>query len=111
MLRLLLSFSVRWTALYNQPFTLVELSAALSRCSSTSAGPDEVHYDMLKHLPPACLSTLLVLYNAIWLGNVFPSSWRKAVVIPTPKVRTTLILLTIALLPSLVAFVRSWNAW
>ena len=70
---------------YNQPFTLVELFAALSRCSSTSAGPDDVHYDMLKHLPFACLSTLLVLYNAIWLGIVFLSSWRKAVVIPIPK--------------------------
>ena len=104
--------SMRWTTLPIIGLLHWLSSAALSHCSSTSAGPDDVHYDMLKHLPPACLSTLLVLYNTIWLGNVFPSSWQKAVIIPSPsQVRTTLILLTIALLPSLVAFVRSWNAW
>ena len=59
-----------------------ELQDALRRAHDTSAGPDEIHYQLLKHLPS---SSLLLLLNKIWLFGDFPSDWRKAIVIPIPK--------------------------
>ena len=44
---------------YNRPFSLEELQDALRRAHDTSAGPDEIHYQLLKHLPDVCLLLLL----------------------------------------------------
>ena len=62
-----------------------ELRDALRRAHDTSAGPDEIHYQLLKHLPDASLLLLLNILNKIWLSGDFPSDWRKAIVIPIPK--------------------------
>ena len=62
-----------------------ELRDALRRAHDTSAGPDEIHYQLLKHLPDASLLLLLNIFNKIWLSGDFPSDWRKAIVIPIPK--------------------------
>ena len=70
---------------YNGPFTLLELQLSLKRCHDTAVGPDEVHYQFLKHLPPDSLAVLLGIFNAIWRSNAFPSSWREATIIPIPK--------------------------
>ena len=51
----------------------------------TSAGPDEIHYELLKHLPSSSLFLLLNILNKIWLSGDFPSDWRKAIVIPIPE--------------------------
>ena len=51
----------------------------------TATGPDEVHYQMLKHLPNNALSTILHIFNDIWATGVFPESWRLATIIPIPK--------------------------
>ena len=45
--------------------------------SDTTTGPDDIHYQMLKHLPE--------IFNGIWTTGVFPESWRLATVIPIPK--------------------------
>ena len=50
-----------------------------------SAGPDEIHYQLLKHLPDASLLLLLNMFNKIWISGDFPSDWRKAIIIPIPK--------------------------
>ena len=42
---------------YNKPFSMEELRDALRRAHDTSAGPDEIHYQLLKHLPDASLFT------------------------------------------------------
>ena len=51
----------------------------------TATGPDDIHYQMLKHLPETALDTLLHIFNGIWTTGVFPESWRLATVIPIPK--------------------------
>ena len=70
---------------YNNPFNLLELIDAIQKSNDTATGPDEVHYQMLKHLPNNALSTILHIFNDIWATGVFPESWRLATIIPIPK--------------------------
>ena len=70
---------------YNNQFYLLELKDAIQKSHDTATGPDEIHYQMLKHLPENALSTLLHIFNDIWATGVFPDSWRLATVIPIPK--------------------------
>ena len=46
---------------YNNPFSLDELTDAISKYYDTAVGPDAVHYQMLKHLPNDALLTLFRL--------------------------------------------------
>ena len=50
-----LNFKSSNTEEYNNPFNLVELKEAINKSHDTATGPDEVHYQMLKHLPPKSL--------------------------------------------------------
>ena len=70
---------------YNNHFNLLELKDAIQKSHDTATGPDEIHYQMLKHLPENALSTLLHIFNDIWATGVFPDSWRLATVIPISK--------------------------
>ena len=80
-----LKFSSDNSETYNQPFSLSELKDALSKAHDSSPGPDDIHYQFLKHLPDTFLSVLLKTFNDIWeTGNV-PKSWKEATVIPIPK--------------------------
>ena len=47
------------------PFSLEELQDALHRAHDTIAGADEIHYQLLKHLPDASLLLLLNIFNKI----------------------------------------------
>ena len=58
---------------YNKPLSMEELRDALRRAHDTSAGPDEIHYQLLKHLPDASLLLLLNIFNKMWLSGDFPS--------------------------------------
>ena len=70
---------------YNNPFNLVELKEAINKSHDTATGPDEVHYQMLKHLPPKSLQALLDIFNDIWETGKFPESWELSTIIPVPK--------------------------
>ena len=70
---------------YNKLFSLSELQTALKKSHDTAPGPDNVHYQMLKHLPESCLLVLLSVFNDIWTSGKFPPSWSEATVIPLPK--------------------------
>jgi hypothetical protein len=70
---------------YNLPFSTTELEDALRASHDTAVGPDEVHYQMLKHLPYPARNTPLHLFNNIWSTGSFPPSWSEATVIPIPK--------------------------
>ncbi|MBJ5468704.1 reverse transcriptase family protein, partial [Salmonella enterica subsp. enterica serovar Derby] len=83
--RSILSFRPYTSAGYNSLFTLVELQDALRRSGHTAPGPDEIHYEMLRHLSPQSLAHLLFLFNRIWCEHVFPDSWRVAIVLPFHK--------------------------
>ena len=67
------------------PFSLTELSTAISNLSSsTASGPDQIAYPLLKHLPePAQL--LLSLFNRSWHSHTFPSCWKPTTIIPIHK--------------------------
>ena len=70
---------------YYQPFSIDELRAALGEAHDTDPGPDQIHYQILKHLPEASLQCLLKVFNNIWETGEFPPSWRRATIIPTAK--------------------------
>ena len=70
---------------YNTSFNLGELKDAISKAHDTATGPDEVHYQMLKHLPPKSLHALLHIFNDMWETGKFPESWELATIIPIPK--------------------------
>ena len=70
---------------YNLPFTLKELQDSLNKAHDTSVGPDDIHYQILKHMPDISLHALLDLFNDIWDDGVFPPGWREATIIPIPK--------------------------
>ena len=62
-----------------------ELSKAITKSSDYAVGPDNIHYQMLKHPPESALSTLLHIINKHWCSECFPSIWQHAVVLPIPK--------------------------
>ena len=70
---------------YNAPFKMGELVDSLKKSHDTAVGPDDIHYQILKHLPECTLDTLLNIYNQIWDGGDFPTEWREATIIPIPK--------------------------
>ena len=70
---------------YNNPFNLDELKDAISKSHDTATGPDEIHYQMLKHLPLKSLQTLLDIFNNMWETGKDPENWELATIIPIPK--------------------------
>jgi len=62
-----------------------ELSDSISKSHDSAPGPDQIHYQMLKHLPPESQQVLLAVFNNIWVTGKFPDSWRVSTVIPVPK--------------------------
>lgn len=62
-----------------------ELNFALSKAKGQSAGPDEISYPILKHLPFEGKVALLKGLNKEWTAGTLPSSWKTAFVIPIPK--------------------------
>ena len=80
-----LNFTSLNTENYNCPFTLHELVTAISDLSNTAPGPDNIHNEILKHLPNQTLLLLLDIYNHYWETHTFPDCWRHATIIPIPK--------------------------
>ena len=80
-----LNFSTSEELSYNVSITDWELQSVLQTVSSTSPGPDDIHYFMLQHLSDESRLYLLSMYNRIWLNKTFPSSWKLATVIPIAK--------------------------
>ena len=72
---------------YNNLFNILKLKDAIQKSHDTATGPDEIHYQKLKHLPDSALLTILHIFNDIWTTGVFPESWRLDTVIPVPKPR------------------------
>jgi len=70
---------------YNELFTIQELSDAINKSKDSAVGPDNIHYQMLKHLSEPALSSLLGILNNTWVTGNFPDSWRQANIIPIPK--------------------------
>ena len=60
-----LKFTSANTENYNSEFLLSELTDALSKAHDISPGPDDMHYQLLKHLPVSTLLILLEIFNDI----------------------------------------------
>jgi len=60
---------------YNDLFSMQKLTDAISKSHDTAVGLDDIHYQMLKHLPSEALNTLLESLNNIWVSGNFPDSW------------------------------------
>jgi len=57
---------------YNALFTLSELQAALKKSHNTAVGPDNIHYQMLTHLPDTAQGVLLAILNDMWTSGLYP---------------------------------------
>ena len=73
-----LSFKSNNLETYNNLFSINELTFAISKSHDSAVGPDDIHHQMLKHLPGAALETLLHVLNDIWINGNFPESWRTS---------------------------------
>jgi len=62
-----------------------ELLDSLAKSSDSAVGPDDIHYQMLKHLPSDALQSLLNTLNDIWLTGNFRPSWHQSHIVPIPK--------------------------
>ena len=60
---------------YNKPFTKVESTRAIQATKNSAPGLNKIRNEMLKHLPPVGLDSLLVMYNKIWQQGDFPEEW------------------------------------
>lgn len=50
-----LNFQTKYLLEYNKKLTFKELRTAIKKSKNTSPGPDQIHYQLLKHLPTSCL--------------------------------------------------------
>ena len=80
-----LNFNSNNSEKYNQPFKPAELKEAIKTSHNTAVGPNEIHYQFLKHLPKNLLDYLLTIFNDIWISIKFPESWKIATIIPISK--------------------------
>ena len=80
-----MNFKSQNNEIYNKDFNLDELVEAILLSHDSATGPDEIHYQMLKHLPDTSLETLLNIFNYIWTTGKFPEDWTLATIIPIPK--------------------------
>ena len=79
-----LNFKSQNNEIYNKDFNLDELVEAIQLSHDSATGPDEIHFQMLKHLPDT-FETLLNIFNYIWTTGKFPDGWQYATIIPIPK--------------------------
>ncbi|XP_055584695.1 uncharacterized protein LOC129737559 [Uranotaenia lowii] len=71
--------------IYNTNFSFDELEAALRKVKGLSAGPDDIGYPFLKNLSLTGKTTLLHIFNKIWINGTFPNCWKLGLVIPIVK--------------------------
>ena len=62
-----------------------DLKRSLKKSNDSSPGPDQIHYEILRHLPIETLHILLNIINETWKSDTFPESWREALIISNPK--------------------------
>ena len=80
-----LNFKSQNNEIYNKDFNLDELVEIIQLSHDSAMGPDEIHYQILKHIPDTSLETLLNIFNYIWTTGKFPDDWQYATIIPIPK--------------------------
>ena len=84
-----LNFSSNNREDYNNKISSSELKYSLMKCSNSAPGEDGIHYQMLKNLSESATALLLHIFNHIYQLNVFPTLWRKSILIPILKPNKT----------------------
>jgi len=69
----------------NQDFSINELLSSLNDTKNTTPGPDNICYEMFKHMSIKSLEVMLQLFNKIWSTGKIPPSWLHSIVVPVPK--------------------------
>jgi len=69
----------------NQDFFINELLSAINDTKNTTPGPDNICYEMFKHMCIKSLEVMLQLFNNIWFTGKIPPSCLHSVVVPDPK--------------------------
>ena len=64
---------------------MYELTRAISACDNTSVGPDDIHYEFLRHLRKNALGALLAAINDLFVKHNFRATWQGSIIIPIPK--------------------------
>ena len=82
-----LNFKSQNNEIHNKKINLDELHVveAIQLSHDSATDPDEIHYQMLKHLPDTSLETLLNIFIYIWTTGEFPDDWQYATIFPIPK--------------------------
>ena len=62
-----------------------DIKRSFKKSYNSSPGPDQIHYEILRHLPIETLHILLDIINETWKSDTFPESWREALIISIPK--------------------------
>ena len=70
---------------YNKIFRMRDLKWSIKKSKNSTPGPDQIHYEILRHIPEETLKILLNILNEYWKKDSFPESWREAFIIPIPK--------------------------
>ena len=79
-----INFKTNRNLRYNK-FTMRDLKRSLKKSNDSSPGPDQIHYEILRHLPIETLHILLDIINETWKSDTLPESWREALIISIPK--------------------------
>ena len=80
-----LNFQSQNNEKYNLPFKLSEFRNSLDKSNNTTAGPDDIHYQILKHLPSDALETLLNIMNEMWRTGNFQRTGIKQLLFLFPN--------------------------
>ena len=80
-----INFKTNRNLRYNKKFTMSDLKRSLKKSNNSSPGPDQIYYEILRHLPIEILHILLDIINETWKSDTFPDSWREALIISIPK--------------------------
>ena len=80
-----INFKTNRNLRYDKKFTTRDLKRSLKKSNNSSPGPDQIHYEILRHLPIETLHILLDIINETWKSDTFPESWREALIISIPK--------------------------
>jgi len=69
----------------NDEITFREVLINLNTAKSKSCGSDNIPIDFIRHLPTNGLNLILIIFNKLFKTNTFPKKWKKAIIIPIPK--------------------------
>ena len=80
-----INFKTNINLRYNKKLTMKDLKRSLKKSNNSSPGPDQIHYEILRHLPIETLHILLDIINETWKSDTIPESWREALITSIPK--------------------------